>query len=80
VSSFQNKRSNSICHRAIDALGRDIGRIKHGVSAAAAKVPMEDDQKLLMAIDYQIRKFEVQVEKLRELRESGRISEAIWED
>lgn len=80
MSSFQNKRSSSICHRAVDALGRDVERIRHGISAAANKVPMEDDQKLLMAIDYQIRKFNEQIEKLRELRASGRISEAIWED
>ncbi len=57
-----------------------MSRAQGAVVSASSRVPLEDDQKLLMAIDYKIRKFYEEVEKLRELRTAGRISEAIWED
>jgi hypothetical protein len=79
-NNFQGRRSNSICNRAIDALEKDMGRVQGAIINASAKVPLEDDQKLLMAIDYKIRKFYEEIEKLRDLRTAGRISEAIWED
>lgn len=80
MSNFQGRRSSSICHRAIDALEKDISRVQGAINNASSRVPLEDDQKLLMAIDHKMRKFLEEVEKLRELRSSGRISEAIWED
>lgn len=79
-NNFQGRRSSSICNRAIDALEKDLGRVQAAIANASSKVPLEDDQKLLMAIDYKIRKFYEEIEKLRELRTAGRISEAIWED
>ena len=79
-NNFQGRRSSSICNRAIDALEKDMGRVQSAIVSASSKVPLEDDQKLLMAIDYKIRKFYAEIEKLRDLRTAGRISEAIWEE